>query len=461
MSAEKADTIEIAEAPVQRSTLFGHPRGLTFLFATEMWERFSYYGMKSLLLLYMIDFLLKPDVASNILGVSRLRGWLEAVSGPLENQAVASQVYGLYSGLLYLTPILGGLLADRIVGRTPTILAGGLVMVAGHFLMASDRLFLIALLLLIIGNGMFKPNISTQVGELYVAGDRRVDRGYSIFYVGINIGAFFAPLVCGFLGERIAWHYGFIAAGFGMAIGTATYLAGLRSLPKSSALSPSEPVEAKPGQFRAALLSVLILLVPSALFWAAYEQQGNAITLWLKQSIDRTVNLHFWAGEIPVTWFQAINPIMIFTLTPFVIASWAYLSKAGREPTTIGKLSFGCLLLALAYLLLAGVAQFSSPQGISWVWLLPFFVLLTVGELHFSPIGLSLVSSLAPHGSRSSLMATWFIGIFAGNFLAGWLGSLWAQFATANYFLMMAILSALASAMIAAVRPLLNRRVLQ
>jgi POT family proton-dependent oligopeptide transporter len=211
-------------------------------------------------------------------------------------------------------------------------------------------------------------------------------------------------------------------------------------LPKSSALRPPSRVESKPGQFRIALLSVLILLIPSALFWAAYEQQGNAITLWIKQSIDRTIDFHFWSGEIPVTWFQAVNPIMIFTLTPLVIASWAQLSKAGREPATTGKLSFGCLLLALAYLLLAAVAQFSAPQGISWLWLLPFFALLTVGELHFSPIGLSLVSALA----------------LAGNFLAGWLGSLWAQFASANYFLMMAILSALASAMIAAVRPLLR-----
>src|ERR1700751_2664938 len=211
--------ISVTEKASKRTPdFFGHPRALVFLFGTEMWERFSYYGMRSLLVLYMIGDLLKPEKAKNVWGLEALRNGLEAIFGPLSDQAFASQIYGFYTGFVYLTPILGGLLADRLIGRSATVLLGAGLMVAGHFMMASDRLFLVALFLLIVGGGTFKPNVTTQVGEIYAPGDRRVDRAYSIFYVGINIGAFFSPLVCGYLGERVAWHYGFISAGVGMAI---------------------------------------------------------------------------------------------------------------------------------------------------------------------------------------------------------------------------------------------------
>ena len=408
-----------------------------------MWERFSYYGMRSLLILYMVEFLLKPDQAKEVFGLGILRNALQSVVGPLSDQAFASQIYGFYTGLVYLTPILGGILADRIIGSKATVMLGAALMVAGHLLMAADRLFLLALMLLIIGVGMFKPNTTTQVGELYRSGDTRVDRAYSIFYVGINIGAFLAPLVCGFLGEEIAWSYGFVSAGFGMAIGMATYLFGLPFMPQTkSKIMVSELTDKEPKLEMSPFIRLLILFVPSALFWCAYEQQGNTIALWTREVIDRRVNLIFWHGEIPVSWFQSLNPILIFVLSPILIECWARLSRRGREPTTIRKLITGLVVLSLAYLSLAALASLKGPEHFTWVWLLPYFVLLTLSELHFSPIGLSLVSSLAPPRHRASLMAVWFTSIFVGNLLAGTLGGLWSGFSHSIFFFAIATLSA-------------------
>src|SRR5207302_4829864 len=210
-----------------RRELFGHPRGLAFLFTTEMWERFSYYGMRALLVLYMVKYLLQPANAQSVIGLATLKSMLESAFGPLGAQPFASQIYGLYTGLVYLTPFFGGLIADRVLGQHRTILIGATLMAAGHFMMAFEPLFLFALTTLILGNGCFKPNMSAQVGSLYVAGDPRRDRAYLIFYVGINLGALLAPLVCGTLGEEVGWHYGFGAAGIGMIIGLITYLVAL------------------------------------------------------------------------------------------------------------------------------------------------------------------------------------------------------------------------------------------
>src|SRR6266700_5061884 len=230
------------------SDLFGHPRGLTFLFATEMWERFSYYGMRALLVLYMVKLLLLPGHVENVIGLAALKYLLESIFGPLGVQPFASQVYGLYTGLVYLTPVFGGMLADRLLGQHRTILLGAAMMAVGHFMMAFEPLFLLALTMLILGNGAFKPNMSAQVGGLYAPADQRRDRAYSIFYVGINLGAFLAPLVCGTLGEELGWHYGFTAAGIGMTIGLCTYLYATRTLPpdersRTEAAGPPPPLK--------------------------------------------------------------------------------------------------------------------------------------------------------------------------------------------------------------------------
>ncbi len=432
--------------------LFGHPKGLTFLFATEMWERFSYYGMRALLVLYMVDYLLEPQRAQRVIGLGGLKVALEALSGPLDAQPFASQIYGLYTGFVYLTPILGGLIADRWLGRRRTVALGAALMVAGHFTMASEPLFLFALLLLILGNGAFKPNIATQVGGLYAPGDARRDRAYSIFYVGINIGAFFSPLVSGTLGETIGWHYGFASAGVGMCAGLAIYLKGLSRLP------PDPPRRAPPSAGRAdkalsrALYGLLLLFVPSALFWAAYEQQGNTIALWAERFTDRHVDLLFWRGEIPVTWFQAFNPLMVFLFTPPLVAWWTRRAKTGREPPTIAKLSFGCFGVALGYLVMALAAWTRGDGEASWLWLAVYFAIITFAELYFSPIALSLVSRMAPEGSRSLVMGVWLATSFTGNLLAGWLGGFWSTLSNVAFFSLAAGIVALAGGMIALAR---------
>ena len=332
MTEAAAASTAVPDSPA-RAEFLGHPRGLAFLFATEMWERFSYYGMRALLVLYMVKLLLLPGHADNVIGLGALRYLLESMSGPLDVQPFSSHIYGLYTGLVYLTPVFGGMLADRVLGQHRTILLGAAMMAVGHFMMAFEPLFLLALTMLILGNGAFKPNMSAQVGGLYAPGDPRRDRAYSIFYVGINLGAFLAPLVCGTLGEELGWHYGFTAAGVGMTIALAIYLYAMPALPPDELRrAKAAGIKNKPldrDEWRG-ILALIALFVPTTLFWATYEQQGNTIVLWADDHTDRTINLILWHGQIPVTWFQAFNPFLIFLFTPFIIALWAWQARRGR-----------------------------------------------------------------------------------------------------------------------------------
>jgi POT family proton-dependent oligopeptide transporter len=414
-----------------------------------MWERFSYYGMRALLVLYMTKYLLLNGRADNVAGLGALKRTLEAVFGPLDIQPFSSQIYGLYTALVYLTPIFGGLLADRVLGRRRTIMIGAAIMAAGHFMMAIESLFLLALLLLIIGNGAFKPNISVQVGDLYGPGDPRRDRAFSIFYVGINLGAFLAPLVCGTLGEDIAWHYGFAAAGVGMTIGLVTYVVAAPHLPRADLPPAGEKAALQPGEARR-LAALAALFVPVTLFWAVYEQQGNTIALWADDFTDRV--LPFGSIEIPTTWFQAVNPLMIFAFTPPLLAFWVRQSRRGREPSTIAKMALGCLGLALANAILIAAACYAGAGKASWVWLFFYFAVLTLGELYISPIGLSLVSQVAPARYLSVTMGAWLATSFLGNFGAGWLGSFWSGMDKAHFFALMSAIACLAGAAIFACR---------
>jgi len=392
--------------------------------------------------LYMVKYVLQPDIAGEVVGLAALKRGLEALFGPLDIQPFASHIYGFYTGLVYLTPVLGGIIADRVLGHRKTVIIGALLMAIGHFMMAFEPLLLFALVFLILGNGAFKPNMSSQVGELYPPGDPRRDRAYSIFYVGINIGAFFSPLVCGTLGERVGWHYGFGAAGIGMLIGLAIYLLGSSHLPPDPLLvrRARPAAEHKPldrDEWRA-IVALLILFVPTSLFWATYEQQGNTIALWADTYTDRTVNLWFWSAEIPTTWFQSFNPFMIFAFTPFVIALWTRQAARGNEPSTVIKMALGCAGCGLAYLIMAGAAFYAGTDKASWLWLFVFFVVLTTSELYLSPIGLSLVSKVAPVRYLAMMMGVWLATSFIGNFGAGYLGSFWSSMSKAHFFLMIA-----------------------
>jgi proton-dependent oligopeptide transporter, POT family len=448
MAFSTADPKDAAAGP---RDLFGHPRALTFLFATEMWERFSYYGMRALLVLYMVKYLLLPGQAENVIGLGALKQMYEAMFGPLGVQAFSSQIYGLYTGLVYLTPVFGGLLADRVLGQHRTILLGAALMAIGHFIMAFESLFLVALTLLILGNGAFKPNMSAQVGGLYAPGDRRRDRAYSIFYVGINLGAFLAPLVCGTLGEELGWHYGFTAAGVGMTLALVIYLCAIPTLPPDelhqAIATGTEHAPLTRSEWRG-ILALLVLFIPTALFWAVYEQQGNTIALWADDHTDRFINLLVWRGEIPVTWFQAFNPFLIFAFTPLLVAWWARQAARGAEPSTVTKMALGCFGVALANLIMIGAVWEAAGDEASWLWLLGYFVVITVGELYLSPIGLSLVSKVAPARMVSMLMGLWLATSFTGNLLAGWLGSFWSGMDKGTFFLMMAGIAAFAGAVI-------------
>ncbi len=438
-----------------RGDLFGHPKGLTFLFTTEMWERFSYYGMRSLLVLYMTKYLLAPAHAGNVLGLAGVKSALEAVFGPLDVQPLSSQIYGFYTALVYLTPIFGGLLADRVLGQRRTVIVGAVLMAIGHFMMAVEQLFLFALLALILGSGAFKPNISTQVGGLYAPGDRRRDRAYSIFYVGINVGAFLAPLICGTLGEEAGWHYGFAAAGVGMLIGLSIYLYAVPSLPPDelqkarAAHAGRRPLDRN--EWRA-VIAILVLFVPTTLFWATYEQSGNTIVLWADANTDRIIDFLGLRTEIPTTWFLAFNPFMIFAFTPFVVGLWTWQAGRGVEPSTVTKMALGCFGVAAAYLIMVLAALSGNGGKASWLWLFAYFVVLTIGELYLSPVGLSLVTKIAPARILSMMMGVWLATSFVGGFLAGWIGSFWSRMEKPEFFLLVAAVAALAGAIIFACR---------
>jgi POT family proton-dependent oligopeptide transporter len=439
------------------SDLFGHPKGLTILFATEMWERFSYYGMRALLVLYMTKYLFQPERADTVIGFAALRDALQSVFGPLDIQPLASLVYGFYTGFVYLTPVLGGLLADRVLGQRRTVVIGAVLMAIGHFLMAFEPLFLFALTFLILGNGAFKPNISTQVGALYAPGDPRRDRAFSIFYVGINLGALLAPLISGTLGEEVGWHYGFTAAGVGMTLGLAIYLYASRTLPPDTLTRRTAAGETQRfgrEEWRA-VFALLVLSLPVTLFWATYEQMGNTIALWADDYTDRTINLVFWSGRIPTTWFQSFNPFMICAFTPFIVALWAWQARRGAEPSTVAKMAHGCFYNAAAYMILFAAALYAGPSKASWLWLFGYFVVITIGELYLSPTALSLVSKVAPAHCLSMMMGVWLATSFYGSFLAGYLGSFWSSMAKSDFFLMLAIIAAVAGvAVLAFNRPL-------
>ncbi len=410
-----------------------HPPGLFVLFFTEMWERFSYYGMRSLLVYYMIKHLHFTQVLS-------------------------SEIYGLYTGFVYFTPLFGGLLADRVLGQRRTVVLGGALMAVGHFLMAVEGLFFPALLFLILGNGAFKPNISTQVGALYPPGDRRRDRAFSLFYMGINLGAFFSPLVCGTLGERIGFHWGFAAAGVGMVTGLVVYLRGQRHLApdlimasrgkerrKAEPLSPSD---------RLRIAAIFAMMALSIVFWSVYEQQGNTMALWADAYTDRVV----FGWEMPASWFQSFNPLMIFLLVPLVNLFWARQGRSGKEPSSVAKMGTGCLLLAAAFLILIPPARglSASPRASLW-WLAACTFVLTLGEIYLSPVGLSLVTRIAPARMVSLMMGVWFLSSFFGNYLSGYLGTFWGRMPKESFFLLLAGLSFGAGAAFFALRAPLRR----
>jgi POT family proton-dependent oligopeptide transporter len=390
-----------------------HPLGLYVLFFTEMWERFSYYGMRSLLVYYMIRHL-------------------------QFTQERSSEIYGLYTGFVYFTPLFGGMLADRLLGQRRTVILGGVLMAIGHFLMAVESLFFPALVFLILGNGAFKPNISTQVGALYPVDDHRRDRAFSLFYMGINLGAFFSPLICGTLGEKIGFHWGFAAAGVGMVIGLLVYIRGQKHLAPDLIMKKRSrgPVSSEPMTREDWLKigAIFVMMALSIVFWSVYEQQGNTMALWA----DANTNRMIFGWEMPASWFQSFNPLMIFLFVPLLNSFWGWQDRRGKEPSSISKMGTGCILLAVAFLVLIPPARelATVPKASLW-WLVACTFVLTLGEIYLSPIGLSLVTRIAPARIVSMMMGVWFLSSFFGNYLSGYLGTFWEKMSREYFFLLM------------------------
>jgi proton-dependent oligopeptide transporter, POT family len=416
-----------------------HPRGLAFLALTEAWERFSFYGMQALLLLYMVTTLLPSQPERRVLGFAGFRAAVEAVTGPLSDQALASQIFGLYAGLVYLTPLAGGLIGDRLLGGRRTVLLGAALMAGGHFLLAFDATFLIALALLILGSGCLKGNIATQVGRLYAAGDARRDRAYLLFNFGINIGAFAGPLVCGTIGEARGAHLGFASAGLGMLIGILIYTAGWRQLPADRPRGGHrvrEAGQAGDGRRIAALLGLVLL---TAFYNVPFGQGYNVFPLWVSAAADR----HIGGFEMPVAWYMASDGLVTVLTTPLVLALWKRQAAAGREPRVTGKIAIGCAMMAAADLLLALFSGlWREPHGLGLFWGFGYFLLSSSAYLFVMPVLLAAVSRAAPPRLAATLMGIAYAGLFVANLAAGWLARFYAPLGPMRFWILHAAIAA-------------------
>jgi proton-dependent oligopeptide transporter, POT family len=428
-----------ALAPEGDRAFLGHPRGLGYLGFAEAWERFSYYGMQTLLVLYMTRQLLLPGHVEHVAGFAAFRALLESVRGPLSTVALASAIFGLYTGLVYLTPVVGGLIADRWLGRTRTVTIGAILMAAGHFLMAFDVSFLAALLCLLCGVGCFKGNLASQVGALYAPKDLRRADAFQIYYLFINAAVIVAPLVAGTLGEWYGWHYGFGAAGVGMVLGLIIYRAGRRWLP------PDAPVARAAREARPKLthdernaMVLLVALLPVLAVGAVLNQQiFNSYLLWVPDH----VSLQFFGRTMPTTWLVTLDSIVSVTFLVCAVAFWRLWAKRAKEPDEITKLTLGLGISAMGALCLAAAGLISaSGQKASFGWVLGFEVLNSAGFANVFPVGLALYARAAPKAVAGTFIAVYYLHLFLCNNLVGWLGGLLEHMTGTQFWLMHAAL---------------------
>ena len=463
-----------------------HPRGLWVLFIAEMWERFSYYGMRALLVLYLI-----ASTDGYIDGAANTNpgfGWSEDA---------AYLLYGIYTWAVYLTPIVGGWLADRFLGTHRSMILGGWIIALGHIALAGTELFgvtagaavtlqtspgalicfLGGLALIVVGTGFFKPCASVMVGQLYAPGDGRRDGGFTIFYMGINVGALFAPLVAGTLGETVGWHWGFGSAAVGMILGISFYQVirprylqdiGLPPEPRKqiAATSAAPAAWLTSTEWQRIWVILVLAFIGNIAFWAAFEQAGSSMNVFAAQNTDRTL----WGlldGGFPATWYQAVNPAAIIVFAPVFAWLWVFLSERGRNPSTPMKFALGLWLLGLAFLAMVFGAMQARDGLAGPHWLLITFVVYTWGELCLSPVGLSMVSKLAPMRLQSLLMGVWFfsysIANLAGGLLARYSVKLEAGEATfligglPGFYLLLVVVPVLTGVLIWIISPTLRR----
>jgi POT family proton-dependent oligopeptide transporter len=430
----------------------------------------------------------------------------------------SAHIYGWYTGMVYMTPLIGGYIADRYLGQRKCIVIGAVLMALGHFAMAFPALpfFFSAMILLILGNGFFKPNISTVVGSLYEENDPRRDGGFTIFYMGINLGALFSPLVCGTLGEKVGWHYGFGAAGVGMVLGLAMYLWGQKSMLGDKRMQPANPstnywVPAGligalllflggsafqfsgfdlqgmiPGWVYGTLATlaaiglayayasspkstlttvekqriavIFIMVFFAVFFWSAFEQAGSSLTLFARNETNRAISLFGWNWTMPASWFQSVNPLFIILLAPFFSKLWLNLGETGREPSSPVKFATGLGLLAVGFVvMMAAAAAYQRGGPVSMLWLTGAYFFHTLGELCLSPVGLSLVTKLAPVQFGSLLMGVWLLSSFAANFVGGYFAGNYDAMDHSRFFLIPTATGLVAAGLLVLITPKLRK----
>lgn len=414
-------------------TFFGQPIGVAYLAFTEAWERFSYYGMTALVVLYMVQQLLLPGHIEHVAGMAGFRHALEGVFGPLSSQALASQIFGFYTGFVYFTPIIGGFVADRWLGARRTVLIGAALMSAGHFLMAFEQSFLLAILLLIIGTGCLKGNISAQVGRLHPPEDEAGrTRSYAVFSMGINVGAVAGPLGCGLVADLYGWDYGFGLAGVMMVLAALTYLAGARYLPVEAprrrervATEPLTPVE------RRAVATLIALMVISCFQSVCYYQISNVGLVWVSQHAALGTPL----GVVPVSWFNSIDALSSIVFVPPLVALWRWQGKRGREPGDVAKIGIGAALAAASALVLALGAAIAGPGHVTVLLPLVGFTGMGIAFLYYWPTLLALVSQSAPPRLNATLMGTVFLSLFVSNLIIGWYGGYYEPLGATAFWL--------------------------
>jgi proton-dependent oligopeptide transporter, POT family len=489
MSAEAAALPPRAIADLDEKTFFGHPRALATLFLTEMWERFSYYGLRAILVLFLV-----APASQGGLGLS---------------VGEAAGIYALYSALVYMFALPGGWVGDRVLGQRTAVLVGGITIAAGHFTMLINDIAFIYLGLgvIVVGTGLLKPNMSTMVGGLYRADDPRRDAGFSIFYMGINLGAFLAPLIVGYLGQDVDWNLGFAAAGVGMLLGIGQYVFGWRYLGEIGhhASHPISHAERNPLLIRivggggavVALLAVLVvtvgfeaaeyaidvlilalpivyfaralasrdrsavelsrvralivLFIASAVFWLVYDQAGSTLSVFAEDDTrDSLFGISF-----PASWFQSVNPVFILALAP--VFAWLWVKLGDRQPPTPVKFSIGLLLVAVSMGVMVLAALAVDGGEVSPLWLVGVYFIQTCGELALSPVGLSASTKLAPQAAVGTTMGIWFLSTSVGDVFGGQVAKLYDAVSLPLYFGMLGVIVAVAGiAMVAVARPLLK-----
>ncbi len=486
--------------PGDETAFFGHPRGLSTLFLTEMWERFSYYGMRALLVLFMTA----PLTGTN-------PGLAFAVGK-------STAIYGIYTAMVYLVALPGGWVADQVWGQRRAVFVGGCIIAAGHFSMAIPIIetFYLGLALIVIGTGLLKPNVSTMVGELYPEGGARRDAGFSVFYMGINLGAFLGTLICGYIGEGVNFHWGFSLAGIGMVAGLIQYQLGGRHLGPAGLLKSDEPakvISARNNRFltmsaigiavlglfayamgsgllpitisqlaqglassifivsgiffvylfvaggltpveKKRLVVIIWLYLLSAVFWAGFEQAGSSMNLFGRDLTDRFVG----GWEMPASWLQNVNPILIVVLAPLFGVLWTSLAAKHANPSVGVKFALGLVGVAMGFFVLAwGAANVSDTNKASMVWLIMTYFLHTSGELCLSPVGLSSMTKLAPAGRTGQMMGVWFIGAALGNVVAGLFAGRLEELPPSELFWNVGIFAGVAAVIALAVSPVVKK----